>query len=78
MLKLASGSGFGFTMQVDCWNTGLMISMSIMAAVTPLDFMPSDFNTAFLPTRAARRTRIYGLRLPYVGYGYRTVSLLAG
>ena len=31
-----------------------------------------------LPTRAARHTRIYGLRLPYVGYGYCTVSPLAG
>ena len=27
-------------------------------------------------SRAARRTRTYGLRLPYVGYGYGTVSPL--
>ena len=25
MLELASGFGFGFTMQVDCWNTGSII-----------------------------------------------------
>lgn len=25
MLELGSGSGFGFTMQVDCWNTGFII-----------------------------------------------------
>jgi superfamily II DNA helicase RecQ len=32
---------------------------------------------AFSATRAARRARTYGLRLPYVGFGYRTVSPLA-
>jgi hypothetical protein len=30
-----------------------------------------------IQVRAARLTRTYGLRLPYVGYGYRTVSPLA-
>jgi len=34
-------------------DSSLMISMSFMGAAAPLDFTPSDLNTASLPTQRA-------------------------
>ena len=34
-------------------DSSFMISMSFMAAAAPLDFTPSDLNTASLPTQRA-------------------------
>ena len=45
-------------------------SSSIYRGVSPVIFV----DASDVLDRAARRACIYGLRLPYVGYGYRTVS----
>jgi hypothetical protein len=47
-----SGSGFGFTVQVDCWNTGFIIDdFNVLHGGSGFDFTPSDLNMASLPTQ---------------------------